>query len=630
MKRSLFLAGGATALALISALAMAQDAPESLLPPGFEDPKPAPTPAPSARPSSRPTATPQTPSRPANGGNTPSAASTPIVQPLPQGAATAGEVAGALPTFNGKLPSLEQLESMSTDDLDEALGLKPKVDIPPAARRSMEQVGVLAPAEGGLPTFSLARQPAQLVRAALAGTKGPVVSRWGHILLRRALASRLAAPQGMNPAEFAALRAALLNRIGEFAAARAVVQDVDTANWNLDLTNAAVDAYIGTADLVGACPVVRLKSGLREDPTWHMLQAICNSYAGEAARARTDLNRLRSRGKADRIDVLLAQRFAGAAGQQRAAVTIEWDGVEELTPWRFALANAVGETVPEKLLQNPTPYYLGASATAPMLGLPQRIAAADLAGREGILSARAMIDLYAQLHAETANEDDGQPAQTARTLRQAYVGADDAARMNAILTLWGGKTAKDYSRLVLTAYAAARVEPSADHADDAGELIASMLSAGLDRNALRWANVVDDGSEGWALLALAAPEYRAKVGAGAIGSFASDDDSSGRRRAKFLLAGLAGLGRMDQGDIGSAASDLGVNLTASTKWATMIDRAAQVDNKALVALLAGVGMQGTGWEQMTPRHLYHIVSALNRVGLSAEARMIAAEAVARA
>lgn len=630
MKRSLLLAGGATALALISALAMAQDAPESLLPPGFEDPRPAPTPAPSARPASRPAAAPQTPSRPATGGNTPSAASTPIVQPLPQGSGATGEVAGALPTFNGKLPSLEQLESMSTDDLDEALGLKPKVDIPAAARRSMEQVGVLAPAEGGLPTFSLARQPAQLVRAALAGTKGPVVSRWGHILLRRALASRLAAPQGMEPAEFAALRAGLLNRIGEFAAARAVVQDVDTANWNLDLTNAAVDAYIGTADLVGACPVVRLKSGLREDPTWHLLQAICNSYAGEAARARTDLNRLRSRGKADRIDVLLAQRFAGAAGQQRAAVTIEWDGVNELTPWRFALANAVGEAIPEKLMRNPAPYYLQATATAPMLGLSQRIAAADLAGREGILSSRAMIDLYSQLHAESGNSDDSQVAEDAGTLRQAYVGIDDAARMNAIRTLWGGKTAKDYSRLVLTAYAAARIEPSTDHTGDAGELIASMLSAGLDRNALRWANVVEEGSEGWALLALAAPEYRAKVGAGAIGSFASDDGSNGQRRAKFLLAGLAGLGRMDQGDIGSAASDLGVSLTASTKWTTLIDRAAQVDNKALVALLAGVGMQGTGWERMTPRHLYHIVSALNRVGLSAEARMIAAEAVARA
>ncbi len=41
-------------------------------------------------------------------------------------------------------------------------------------------------------------------------------------------------------------------------------------------------------------------------------------------------------------------------------------------------------------------------------------------------------------------------------------------------------------------------------------------------------------------------------------------------------------------------------------------------------------MQGSGWERMTPLHLYHIVRALDAVGMNAEARMIAAEAVARA
>jgi hypothetical protein len=61
----------------------------------------------------------------------------------------------------------------------------------------------------------------------------------------------------------------------------------------------------------------------------------------------------------------------------------------------------------------------------------------------------------------------------------------------------------------------------------------------------------------------------------------------------------------------------------------MITRAAEVDNAALVVLLAGLGMQGESWQQMTPRHLYHITAALRRVGLEAEARMIAAEAVAR-
>nr|MBP6363401.1 hypothetical protein [Novosphingobium sp.] len=67
----------------------------------------------------------------------------------------------------------------------------------------------------------------------------------------------------------------------------------------------------------------------------------------------------------------------------------------------------------------------------------------------------------------------------------------------------------------------------------------------------------------------------------------------------------------------------------TTNWTRLIQQAADVNNRELVVLLAGIGMQGDSWARMTPLHLYHIVSALNRVGLSAEARMIAAEAIAR-
>ena len=65
-----------------------------------------------------------------------------------------------------------------------------------------------------------------------------------------------------------------------------------------------------------------------------------------------------------------AQRFAGAAGNGRRGVTIEWDGVEELTPLRFALANAVGEEIPETLSDAMGPYYRLSAATAPMIPLP--------------------------------------------------------------------------------------------------------------------------------------------------------------------------------------------------------------------------------------------------------------------
>lgn len=627
MRRLGVLGSGAAALALVSGLAVAQSAPESLLPPSFDEPRPSPT------PTTRPSTSAPAPTPTPTGGAT----SVPVVQPLPsQGGSRGGGSSGggapatapALPSFAGKLPTLDQLEKMSTDELDEFLGLKPKVDIPPGAQRSLEQVGVLAPSEGGLPTFSLANQPASLVRAALGNANGPVVSRWGHILMRRALASRLQAPSDMDPVEFAALRVTALNGLGEFAAARAVAQDIDTANWSPVLTAAALDAYIGTADLVGACPAVRLQGNRREDANWRLVQGICNAFAGEGARAKADLNRVRSRGQAESIDALLAQRFAGAAGQGRGAVTIEWNGVEELTPMRFALANAVGEPVPANLLENAGPYYSRVAAVAPMLGLAQRIAAAEVAAREGILSSAALVDLYSQASVE--EDVEGAAATLAGQLRLAYVGGSPAARMVAIRDVWsaGGANDIDYARLVLTAYAAARLEPSEDFADNAGPLLAAMLSAGFERDALRWAGVVPQGSAGWAQLVFASPG-NAAVSTGAVDDFVGDDASDQKRKAQFLVAGLAGLGRIDADSASSYSSDLKMGLGGATRWTRAIDAAAAVDNQALVAFLAGLGMQGSDWQQMTPRHLFHIVRSLDRVGLSAEARMIAAEAVAR-
>lgn len=612
MKAILF-AGGAV-LALSSAVVLAQSAPESLLPPGFDDPAPAPSPT--AAPS--PTLT-QRPPAAGTDAPMPGATSTPVIQPLPEPDVPEIELPDAF-------PSIEELEAMDTDELDELLGLKPRFDIPPAARRSLAQVGVLGADEGGFATASLAAQPASLVRAALAGTRGPLVSRWGHILLRRALASRLAAPEGMDPVDFAALRAATLNSLGEYTAARAIVQDVDTSNWNEALTGAALDAYVATGDIVGACPAIQLQGSEREEARWRLWRSICSAFAGQGVRAGTELSRALSRGTAPAIDVLLAQRYAGAAGSGRRAVNLEWDEVDEITPWRFALATAVGAEIPENLLADPDPYYQRVTAIAPMLPPAARAAAADRAAREGILSASAMVSLYGQIY--TADDAEGTATETARTLREAYVG-EPGARLTAMREIWGSDSPA-YGRLVLTAYAAARVTPSEALADAAPRLIASMLAAGLDRDAMEWAPVVEQGSEGWALLALAEPARQNPVGGGPLDTFIDDDQSAGQRKSRFLIAGLAGLGRIEAGTAQSYSERVGIDLSRETKWTRMIERAADVDNAALVALLAGLGMQGEGWERMTARHLFHIVSALNRVGLSAEARMIAAEAVARA
>lgn len=610
MKRGWLLSGAV--LALTSSLALA--APESLLPPSFNQPAPAPAPRPAPAP-------------PAAQGSAPAApnGSTPVIQPLP--APIIGE--GAAPvtvTLPADFPSLEELEAMSPEEFNELFGLTPKFDIPPGARRAVRQVGVIDSTEGGFAAGLLDEQPAELVRAAIAATKGPLVSRWGHILLRRALASRMDAPQGMDPVDFAALRAALLNRMGESSVARALVQDVDSANYDSALAGAAFDAYLMTGDILGICPVAQLKSTLREDAEWNMARAICASYSGDARQGERDLQRILYYGEAQRIDALLAQRYAGAAGEGRRAVNIEWNGVNELTPWRFALTRSLGVELPPSLNGDEAARFSAADVLNPAVPLASRAAAADRIAARGILSSAALIDLYSQLWAEGTIE--GEERERAGTLREAYLAQSPAGRLAAMQTLWGD--GGDYGRRVLTAYAAARLPVDRDMTDEAPTIIASMLSAGLDRNALRWNSLVPEGSAGWALLALAQPQRQTQVSNGAVDKFIDDDDSEEQRKARFLVAGLAALGRLDTGAANDFSRRLGINLGRESAWSRKIDRAAELNNPALVALLAGLGMQGEGWDKMTARHLFHIVRALNQVGLSAEARMIAAEAVARA
>ncbi len=610
-----------TALALTSGWALAQKAPESLLPPGFDEPAPKVTPR--AEPASTPTPRPSA----AAGASANASTSAPVVQPIPA-AAPPPVPSAAVEAAAAKLPPIEELEKMSPEDLEEALGLKPKFDIPPGARRSMERVGILDESEGGFSGTSLAGQNASLVRAALAGNKGVLVSRWGHILLRRALASRLDAPAGMNPADFAALRAALLLRMGEGEAARALVQDVDTGNYTPDLTKAAFDSYIATADITGVCPAVSIQGGTLSGPEWDAVKAICTAFQGDPGAGLTQLDRMVWKGTMPKIDLLLAQKYAGAAGKARRAVTIEWDNVNDMTPWRYGMAIAVGLQPPAALMKNAGARYDYVAATAPMVGLPVRAAAADRAGSAGILSSAAMVDLYGQIYAD--DDVTGDWANRASLLHDAYVASDPAARFSAMEQLWSGTAGAEerYSRQVLTAYAAARMPVDPDLSANASDLIASMLSAGLDANALRWSGQAEAGSEAWALLALARRGAQPASSA-AVESFRNADKSEDQRKSAFLVAGLAGLGRVSPQEAGSLADNMKFDLSRRTRWTKLIDRAAEVDNQAMVALLAGVGMQGDSWAKMTPLYLYHIVSALERVGLDAEARMIAAEAVAR-
>ena len=306
---------------------------------------------------------------------------------------------------------------------------------------------------------------------------------------------------------------------------------------------------------------------------------MCAALEGEPARADSLVDQARRQGGGG-IDLRLAEKIVGAGAQTRRSVTIEWEGVDEITPWRFGLASATGVAIPQPLLQGAGPRINAWLARAPMVPLEQRLEAAWTAASLGIFSSRSLVDIYSLLYDAT------DPAEVAGTvgarLRTAWTHREPAERVEAMRALWAeGPPQLRYGHLILTAGAAARIQPSSDFASQSEDLIASMLSAGMDREAARWSAVVEeDGTDrAWALIAVGAAR---------------------------------------------PAVDLSAN-----RLGRAIDEAARARQPATVALLAAVGMQTDGWAGVPPSALFRLVRALRVAGLEYEARMIAAEALTR-
>lgn len=601
--KTLSLTLGLSGTALAAALVLPALAQESLLPEGFGNP--AETPAPRPTPTPSPTATPTPGSAPVNG------TAPPPVAP------TVGTTSASASAENGE-------EGEDGGEVESG-GLK--YDLPPGARRLLTRIGPLTPETGGLAPDAFGVR-GQYAAAIMRKTNGRFASRWGQILLRRSLASAIDTPDTINGADLAADRASLLLRMGESIAARWIVQSVDYDRASPRLVAAAQQTYLATADPAGMCPYVPAGLAHGDEQAWRLSSAICSGLSGEAGPAGWAIGRVRSSGKISNFDILLTERVLGATGAGRRSTTIEWDNVDRLTSWRFGMATATAIPVPEPLRTAAPSNIKSWTVLAPMTDMASRVAAAPEAAARGVLSSEA----YVSLLSAAASEEEPAEAIVTQTdrLRGAFRLAAGADRYAAMQQLWGagGTPTQSYAAMVATARAAAALPVNTDVGGDPWQLLGSMLAGGYDENAIAWVPTVSVGSRAWAVLAVGSPRPLTGMTAGAVGQFAGDDDSADTLRSKFLLAGLAGLGRLDASAAASAASDLEVDLGKQTRWSRAIMAAAERREPGMVALLAAAGMQGE-WSKVPPYHLYYIVRALRDVGLASEARMIAAEALVR-
>jgi hypothetical protein len=553
-------------------------------------------------------------------------------QPAPT-PAPGGNAAAAAPARVVQGPAETGTGIVDADEV-ELPTFAPPVEYPEFARRDPAVVGYLDPAAVGLGNDPWNGASGVFLAGLMRRMDMPLASRWGHIALRNALYARAAAPSLVAPVNWVAERALLLVRMGEADAARMLVSGVDTDRFTPGMTQVAVQSALANADPAGLCP---LESGIREvEPNiLPLVQAMCSALAGEPEQASAQIDAARRRGKLSGIDLVLAQKVVGAGANTGRAVTVEWEPVERLNAWRFGLATATGMTFPERLITDAPANLRAWQARAPMIAPADRLASAKIATGLGVFSGQALMDLYALIY-EATGEDD-LPQTDSWQARMAFVGKDQDAKLAAMQKLWGAAR-EPYQKLAawaLLAPAAARIEPDADLQTQAPDLIASLLAAGLDRDAARWADAVrqmDDepGDRAWAMLALGAPNAeRADVSTGRINAFIGRDKSPERKRSALLVAGLLGLGRIDLDAANRLNSRYHLGLDHQSSWTKAIDDAAGKRQPGAVAVLAGTGLQAADVARLPSSHMLHIVSALRRTGQDFAARMIAAEALAR-
>lgn len=576
--------------------ALGQQGPESLLPPGFGDPPLPPTKGP---PTTGP-ATQVTPNSPR-----PSTSESP----------------GSGDNEQEKDDEAEDEE----DDEEEELVIRH--DVPPNARRSLRAVGIISSATGGFPAKAFGTMDGKFLTQVLHRTTGPLASRWGTIMARRLLASRTDTPVGVNGADWTADRAWLLLRMGDSVVSRQLVQQVDPGQYTKRLHEVAMQAFLANGDLAAMCPLTESGVRLVGDGRWKMARSVCASLAGDQGNATALINQGRAQGWVKGVDYLLAEKAVGAGINGRRSVKIEWENANDMNPWRFGFAAATGLEPPDRLFENSGIQIAGWRVQLPMFSAAIRAKYAPGAAALGVMSNRDMVDLYAQVLEDPDAPDTVRVR--AESLASAYTATGDAAKISAMAAMWtGAKVGADYhAALVLTARAAALVRPSNDLKDEADRLVASMMTAGLDQSAAKWTNVVDEGTLGWALIAVGAPNRVQPVQYGPLDDFFGNDNSSGGHKSAMLLAGLAGLGRIDAEAQTDFGGDLGVNVTRQSDWSRAITAAAQRGESGTVALMALSALQAADWALVPANHLFHITRSLRQVGLEAEARMIAAEAV---
>jgi len=517
---------------------------------------------------------------------------------------------------------------------------EPGIESQPLAVPEAQLIGLLDSEKSGFARDLWVGASPSLVEALLPklpmGQTSPAMAD----LARRLLLSRADPPQGAGKRR--SLLSARLERLvalGDFASVEPLAQMVPGELASAEVLAPRVDVLLYQGTDKEACALAERARGRGGEAHWTKRLAYCDALAGKVAEARMG------------VDVLAGTGDEDAAFASLMARLVDKAKVAEVSPEapsavHFALLRQTGAGLAASAIERASPGFLMAWAGYEKAPAPQRIAAGERAASAGVLSTTALLGLYSALPVKPqrlAAPYDGKPlagAEGAAFAVQRVAISDDAGE-RAKLIAAALKSAQ--GRGVLPALASAFAPdlaaiPATDELAEMGATLATgEVLAGNSRAARRWLDIVR--TKGPREGALALRSLLTVAGQEADLSWSASDmaarvhgaapENRARAGLEWEIAGAFGLN--DGGGVSPTISEGPLTMPGVAPIPAVLEglEDASAQNHLGASVLYALAALGeTGPRGAHPLAISAVVRALKRVGLDAEARGIAAEALA--
>ena len=515
-----------------------------------------------------------------------------------------------------------------------------------------EAVGLMEESEGGFPYDMWRGSDRALIERLLPRLPAGATSRAMNDLARRLLLTTAAPPAGAAEDSLLAIRIERLAAMGDSVSMSHLMRSAPPDLFDSALVQTRLNSLLLVADYVGACSLARDLVRRDDTPYWEKVLIFCQALNEHHAAAALGLNLLRERGVDDDpgFDILLR----ALAGDGSATL----DSLPSPTALHLSMLRAARLSVPEDAVEGAGPAIARAIALTAGVPLDFRLRAAERAEGLGALPTETLAELYASV--PFTSEELAYPWRRLKTdkgpmaralLHQAIaIQVVPAARAEVLRAAWqlGGESGgwdgfATASRVTLGELLSLR--PLPELVWIAGDAIRALLAAGRP-----------DMVSGWLELATAQADANAKAAAAVaelspIVGLADDDDTAlwddaryaawsrsqdgapegmRRMRTAMLFGLMSALDRRTPPQALLSQLDGPEILWVKTPPPALmrqLDLAADEGRIGETVLLALVALDETRSGAPSPMTLSAAVSALHRVGLTADARAIAIEAV---